>query len=319
MSGLIYVFAYHVPLFFFLSGCMDTLDKEQNYFKYVWKKLKAIIIPYYGFAFLIILLQTLAVNADFHTILHWVKIVLLGCMRNEFFAGSIWFLTCLFIVQIIFKIFKYCNSKVLIIIFSIICIIIYCIFFPFKMHELPYNIDAALWYIGFYALGYIFFPYIKDLFSSKKLSTKIIFTFFIISGIVISILVYLRVIPMEYLKTVEASSNSVWKESLRYLVLIVVPLVLIMFNLCISKLLCEFSMLSKMGRQTLYLCLNEYIIRNIVIFTVCLIGLDIHTNNAVMVIIYATFLVLIGCYIIIPFEKKVIERIKTNIKDFYTE
>ena len=37
-SAFKFVFTYHVPLFFFLSGCMDTYDKENNYFKYVWKK-----------------------------------------------------------------------------------------------------------------------------------------------------------------------------------------------------------------------------------------------------------------------------------------
>jgi fucose 4-O-acetylase-like acetyltransferase len=312
-----FVFAYHVPLFFFLSGCMDTFDKENNYFKYVWKKFKSLIIPYFGFALLIILMQTLILNADTHMIWPWIKIVALGCKRNFFFAGGLWFITCLFVIQIIFKLFKYCKPKVLILLFTLVCVVISCCFFPFRQHELPYNVDAALWYIIFYALGYFLFPVIKKLFSSKKLSAKIIFTTTVIIGIVIAALVYFKVIPITYMEKVEASSPHFWKEVLRYTILIVVPFILIMLNLCISRLLQGFTFLAKMGRETLYLCLNEYILRNLVVFILCLIGLDVHTDNAVMVIIHCTILVLVGCYIVIPFEKKAIKIVKDNIKKIY--
>ena len=33
-----FVFAFHVPLFFFLSGCMSNYDNETNIFRFVWKK-----------------------------------------------------------------------------------------------------------------------------------------------------------------------------------------------------------------------------------------------------------------------------------------
>lgn len=312
-----FVFAYHVPLFFFLSGCMDTFDKEDSYFKYVWKKFKTLMIPYYIFGFLIIMMQTLAVNADIHTIWQWIKIVLLGCKRNVFFAGGLWFITCLFVVQILFKLFKYCKPKALLLVFSFVCILIHCRYFPFKRHELPYNVDAALWYIGFYSLGYMLFPMIKKLFSSKKISSKIIFTSTFIIGIVIAALVYFKVIPIEYMKTEEAAYSELWKEVLRYTILIVVPLILVLWHLCISRLLSGFAILAKIGRETLYLCLNEYILRNIIVFIICLTGLGVYTNNAVMIIIHCIILILCGYYIVIPFEKNVIKRIKDNIIEIY--
>ena len=35
-----FVFYFHVALFFFISGCMDTYDKEKNILKYWWKNVK---------------------------------------------------------------------------------------------------------------------------------------------------------------------------------------------------------------------------------------------------------------------------------------
>ena len=88
-------------------------------------------------------------------------------------------------------------------------------------------------------------------------------------------------------------------------------------NLCISRLLVGFTLLSKIGVETLYLCGNEYILRNLVIFVISLTGLGIYTNNPMMSIIYSIFLIIIGHYILIPFEKKVVKQIKKNIKDYY--
>ena len=40
-----FVFAFHVPLFFFLSGCTERLSSEKNLGKYLMKKVKTILLP----------------------------------------------------------------------------------------------------------------------------------------------------------------------------------------------------------------------------------------------------------------------------------
>ena len=311
-----FVFTYHVPLFFFLSGCMDTYDKENSYWKYVWKKFKTIMIPYYGFAFFIVILQTLALCPLKHTILEWIKIVLLGCIRDDFFAGNLWFLTCLFVIQILFKLFKYCTPKILTVIFSFMCVIIYCKYLPDGSFKLPYNIDAALWYIGFYALGFISFPKINQLLNFEKKSSKVLFTCIFVISAISAAIIYLVFNPVKYIEGLP--SSTIWFEIGRQIVKIVVPLILIALNICVSRVLVGFSALSKMGRETLYLCLNEFIIKNMFIYVICLTGLGVHTNNTVMVIIYSIFLLYIGCYLVIPFEKYVIGKIKNNILTIYS-
>ena len=40
-----FVFTHHVALFFFISGCMEIFNKEQNFMKYLVKKIKTILPP----------------------------------------------------------------------------------------------------------------------------------------------------------------------------------------------------------------------------------------------------------------------------------
>ena len=128
-DAYVFVFKYHVPLFFFLSGCMDNFDKYDNYFKYIINKIKTILIPFFSYALLAIILESISTNADIDIIRNWINIICRGCIRDQFFAGGLWFLTCLFIIQIIFKIFKYFKNKFLIIFLSLICVVINCAFF----------------------------------------------------------------------------------------------------------------------------------------------------------------------------------------------
>ena len=116
----------------------------------------------------------------------------------------------------------------------------------------------------------------------------------------------------KYINTIQTTGliSIIIKRLLFY----IIPLILILMNLCISRVLVGFTLLSKIGVETLYLCGNEYILRNLVIFVISLTGLGIYTNNPMMSIIYSIFLIIIGHYILIPFEKKWLNKSKRTLK-----
>ena len=58
LHGLIY--SFHMPLFMFASGYVYmATNKERNYGKFVWKKVKRLMIPYVVTSFIVITLKLL--------------------------------------------------------------------------------------------------------------------------------------------------------------------------------------------------------------------------------------------------------------------
>lgn len=104
------IFSFHMPFFFFLSGFVYNADKNQRmgFRKYVVKRLRQYIIPYFIFGILNLIFEIiwrLVVTKeviDISFLFSRVKGLLL-CTDEISAAGSpIWFLLCLFISGIIF-------------------------------------------------------------------------------------------------------------------------------------------------------------------------------------------------------------------------
>ena len=62
-AGLAYpfVFRFHVPLFFFLSGCAESLTADLPFKQYLVKNAKRILIPFFFFAFISLVVRCLSV------------------------------------------------------------------------------------------------------------------------------------------------------------------------------------------------------------------------------------------------------------------
>ena len=119
-----FVFYYHVALFFFLSGCMNYYDKEKNIWKYVKKKFKSIMIPFFAFSFLSVLVHIISIDGSLNDVSLLVAKIIRGNIRNEFIASSLWFLSCLFIIEVIFKFIKCIKNRLAI---FLICLALFWI------------------------------------------------------------------------------------------------------------------------------------------------------------------------------------------------
>ena len=100
-----WVFSFHVPLFFFISGLLENYNKRG-----VWENLKkkflTIVLPFFFFGILMTAVQVVNENTGAH-ILENFAVLLKGGIRNTcVMEQSLWFLTCLFSIEVLFSLYK---------------------------------------------------------------------------------------------------------------------------------------------------------------------------------------------------------------------
>ena len=103
-----FLFAFHVPLFFFLSGCTDNFVGREGYIK---KNFRNIILPWLFFVIMSLICGILNNDVTIDEAIGWWKIAMRGTIRNQFIGYSLWFLTCLFVVKILFYCIKSFNNS----------------------------------------------------------------------------------------------------------------------------------------------------------------------------------------------------------------
>lgn len=159
LDGYIFDFLrlLRMPAFFLIAGLLFNMKKWNNFIDFIKHRFKRLIIPYIWFSLIFYILwiligrnmvgeTELAINP-----LTPIKEFIMG--RPNIVLAPYWFITCLFMVQILFYFLKtYINSSIVIIIISILCYwgIIY-----FDITNLPWCIDKAFLFLPFYAYANI--------------------------------------------------------------------------------------------------------------------------------------------------------------------
>lgn len=169
-----YIFSFHVPLFFFVSGLLfDFCKHTSSTAGFVKKRFRTLIVPYFGFALLTCLFYLLldtgyqpgVTNIDFfkassvdniHSIVY-----ALGPLIS--YNPPLWFLTCLFVTELLFYGFAkkfYSQPGNLIFWLAAVGVIgyLYSVYVPFR---LPWNADVALTAVVFYGAGNLFRKFIE--------------------------------------------------------------------------------------------------------------------------------------------------------------
>jgi len=142
-----YIFSFHMPLFFFISGFLFNRTKYHTLGSFVLNKIRTILLPYIYFSIAIVIFYYLMNRI---TIAQGLKSILLGYGGYEGIA--LWFLISLFITELYFLIISnYISDKYLTIIIIFNAIIGY-IFYKTQVH-LPYKLEVTLSAIVFYYLG----------------------------------------------------------------------------------------------------------------------------------------------------------------------
>lgn len=155
-----YIYSFHLPLFFFISGMLFISDKYESFKVFLKSKLVSIILPYIFFYlisyFYWILIERHMRGGDVPPLQY-----LLGLpygtydVRFNDFNGSLWFLPALFSVEVIYYWVQKFRSYIFI---TLTLFILFFVGYIFRDHLkiLPWGINAAMLSVCFYGLGHLF-------------------------------------------------------------------------------------------------------------------------------------------------------------------
>lgn len=156
-----YIYTFHVPLFFFISGmCLNINLSWRDFIK---KKIKAIFVPYLIFG--IIIIPAKFIYEVDHSLLNFIKIMIKYLLQQRY--TTLWFLSALLISQVLFYFIMDMCRKVnktdyYAITFIIVLTIIACIYETYINISIPWNFDVGVLCIVFLASGYYFNKYLLN-------------------------------------------------------------------------------------------------------------------------------------------------------------
>lgn len=233
----IYIHAFHMPMFFFISG---YLYNNYNFKKFIKKKFKTLIVPYFKYA-LINLITCLFLIRNF-PIGRFLEKILFFNNNGIPIAGALWFLTSLFFCLIIFYyLTNFINKKYRFL--SIVGIVLSEYLLKLK---LPYSIDSSIYMLPIMYIGFIFKNFELNITKNKCF--------------LISILLFLCSFPLViYNGYVNIRLNTYSNVLLFYLNAIIISYSIFLFAKSFEA--CKSQVLSFIGKNSLlFLCLNQIII-----------------------------------------------------------
>jgi fucose 4-O-acetylase-like acetyltransferase len=168
-NAYLFVFKYHVPLFFVISGFFNKKVELNNYLEYIKTSFKKYMYPYYLFAIVTCVYLTLRNNHFSYT---YIVNIITGT-RNRIWLG-LWFFSCLFIAKIMYNLLlAITKDKRITFIISLSLYYLLDLLAKKGIPHIPtltpkwfWNIDSAFFYLSFYALGDLVFNWLKENYKS---------------------------------------------------------------------------------------------------------------------------------------------------------
>jgi acyltransferase len=157
-----FIYAFHMPLFFFLSGIVFKPVHDKSLWSVIVKNIKQIIVPYFLFALVTFALDIFLMHPNGETpaeINKQLYGILYGNGNQGYLAFNValWFLPCLFVSKIaLAALTKWVARKQYILICLILISVIgYLTSILFHNVRLPFGIESALTAIVFLGAGYL--------------------------------------------------------------------------------------------------------------------------------------------------------------------
>jgi acyltransferase len=179
------IYAFHMPLFFFLSGLVFHNRENEKYKDSLKKDIRRILVPYFIFAFVSLVLWWINLDSNSQTVHSFTKQVIgifYGNASNGYLNINtvLWFLPCLFLVKQIFWFLAKLNRNTLVVTLLIFSIIGFISSTYFSFIRLPFGLESALTGIVFFGVGYLWnsLPVrVNSIFTKYNLFLIILFIF----------------------------------------------------------------------------------------------------------------------------------------------
>ena len=157
------IFAFAMPAFFFLSGYTFERSANAPFATLFRKKFRSLVIPYIGFsailfAFWFLVRRNFGLSYQTDASVTDVLWQILCGTNSTFFVTPLWFLTCLFMTEILFwgllRLRK--TLRILLIVLMFVPGLIYWTYMDIlQLPHLFWNIDQACFFLSFLAIGFI--------------------------------------------------------------------------------------------------------------------------------------------------------------------
>ena len=162
------VYAFDIPLFFVLSGMMYNGGKFESLKMLMISRVRSLIIPYIVYS-----VATWALWAAMQMLMHSNQNLLRPLLQTIMAQGSggfmihnvpLWFVTCLFVVEILYYFVSKTNDVLNISICILLAVCGYSMLhtsLAFDFTKLPWNIESAMSAILFYSIGNLYVKHFK--------------------------------------------------------------------------------------------------------------------------------------------------------------
>ena len=157
-----FVYAWHIPLFFFLSGMVFNKNKYADFKTFCMKKVKSLLVPYTIFSIL-----TWGVWAVFTFVYHtnvesyWMPLAQTFIAQGSggFLVHNVplWFVTCLFVMEIVYYFIANWNKACIILMSFCMAVGSYCMITYVDCIDvtlLPWNLEVVFLGMPFYSIGH---------------------------------------------------------------------------------------------------------------------------------------------------------------------
>lgn len=309
-GGRLYNMAWNinVPLFFIVSGMCENFSQSRTFINYLKKNINSLLVPFYFFAFVSMIFFEICYGWNTETFKDEVTVFLLGGIRNKSIsATTLWFISCLFSVRIIFYVIHKMKFKVLMIAGAAL---LYCNYGHINgicNPSLPFNIDSACGYLFYYVMGYTSYPLLNKCLLSKTLMGFFLKGILGTTAAIYTVCLYLgrNVFKIPILGDILYTCSPVAP---------VLGACIIVFLMSLFAYKLQDSVLfSNLGAETLYYCGLETILKRGTEFLLAIFGIKIECANAFQIIVYTFLLLFIGHKYIVPITKSVLNIFQTKI------
>lgn len=300
---LTFIYSFHMPLFFFISGMLFN-SKSKSLGNFVKKKAQSLICPYVLFYVLAMLFYLLLDNLRYQNI-NWDKYA--SYLLQLFIAqGSrvianvpLWFLPCLFSVEIIYFFISKLKKPYIIGIsigLSVLGWFLDSKFSPIDTLFLPWSLDSAFFVMGFFSMGNLCSEHLveySNTIRSKNHSTLKILLIFILC---ITFLIPLA----SFNGKVSLGSKILHNGFLLYLTGLLGTFAVFNLGLIFEK----SKFLLYLGKNSLYIMAVHYLLRDAFRFICKYNGLPLYRKTVLVETIPAAIIILFLTLIFVEIYKK---------------
>jgi len=270
-----YIYSFHMPLFFFLSGILKS--RQKNFVPFLQKKAKSLLIPFVIWN-LVSVLYRLIIHIPIKSVII-ETFFLQGKMPHN---TPIWFLLTLFMCEVTYHWFYLHRiPNWLIVTFA-------AAISPFvsELSQLPFTIYILPISILFYTLGVMFSNIIlqdNKLINIKRCISPILLVFSILFGVVLNDRI--------------SMANGYYHNFLYFYIASISG---ILFWTMLFKAFSKIKLLAKIGKQSLFLMCFQYMFFSVIdIFSKKLFSYSVWYEVNTMKAIIATIGTLLIAYLII--------------------